>query len=357
MSILHKYWLKEFFRLYLMIQMIILVIFVFIDYLSQMERFLNSEITLTGAMGYILLKVPFMFVQLSPAGIMLAAVSVFSIMNRNNELTALKSSGISVYYLIKPALIAGMLLTALSFFLSETVIPATMSRSNQIKYSVILKSRVVSYKKDLWIKSDHRFVHMNYFNPAQKTISGITITEMNQDFKIVSRIDAMTGTYDNGYWHLQTVVEQALQPDENDYQVTSHTHKKVQLDIKPEELEAVVKKSEEMSFSELKKLVFKIENEGYDATKYRVDLHAKAAFPFICLIMALTGAATGMRSKAKDNLPVGITIGVVISFLYWVIFGFCLSLGYGKILPPAAAAWITNIIFLCSGIIYLIHVE
>ena len=51
MSCLHKYWLKEFFKFFSIIQLLILVLFVFIDYLSRMEKFLNSDISLGGCPG------------------------------------------------------------------------------------------------------------------------------------------------------------------------------------------------------------------------------------------------------------------------------------------------------------------
>ena len=124
------------------------------------------------------------------------------------------------------------------------------------------------------------------------------------------------------------------------------------LDLKPDGIGQLIKKSEEMSFTELKNYVNKIENEGYDATTYVVDLHSKIAFPFICIIMALTGAATGMKSFAKESIPKAVTIGIVISFFYWVFYGIGLSLGYGKFLPPFIAAWITNFFFF-SIVFYL----
>ncbi|MFA5905554.1 MAG: LptF/LptG family permease, partial [Desulfobacula sp.] len=74
MSCLYKYWVKEFIKFFFIIQLIILVVFVFIDYLSRMERFLKSDITMLGALNYVLLKLPFMFVQLTPAGILLATI-------------------------------------------------------------------------------------------------------------------------------------------------------------------------------------------------------------------------------------------------------------------------------------------
>jgi len=49
----------------------------------------------------------------------------------------------------------------------------------------------------------------------------------------------------------------------------------------------VAKKSEEMNFKELYAHIRRIESEGYDATAQRVDLYAKFAFPFVCLLLSI----------------------------------------------------------------------
>lgn len=358
MSCLHKYWLKQFAKFFFIIQLLILVLFVFIDYLSRMERFLNSEISLAGALGYILLKVPFMFVQFTPATILLAAIVVFSLMNRNNELLAIRSSGISVYFLVKPAVLVSVLFAMLMFVFGETIIPISMARSNYIKYNVIKKSdNIYSSRKDIWIKSDNRLVHINFYDPANQTIAGITITSLKKDFSLDSRIDAAKGYFKDGEWVFEKIIQQMHKADSINYDVKLYDKKIIPLSFKPDDLKKVAKKSEEMSFFELKKYVTKVEKEGYDATTYRVDLNGKIAFPFICIIMVLTGAATGMRSFAKENMPVAIAAGVVTAFMYWVMYGFCLSMGYGTILPPAISAWAANLFFLCFGILYLINAE
>jgi lipopolysaccharide export system permease protein len=358
MPCLHKYWLKEFFKLFLIIQLIILVLFIFIDYLSRMDRFLNSNISLLEALWYVLLKVPFMFVQLTPASILLSVIVVFGLMNRNNELVALKSSGISVYFLVKPALLAGLLLAGLMFLLGETLIPVSMAKANYIRYNEMQKDKKVSLgRKDIWIRSEKKLIHINFFDPVQQTIAGITATTMGDDFKIQARIDAKTGFYEDGKWVLEGVIEQSYKAHENDYEVKLIPVKTIDLKIKLEDLGAMAKTSDEMSFSELKDYVKKVEAEGYDPTTYQVDMNGKIAFPFICIIMALAGAATGMRSFVKANMPAAIALGVLISFLYWIMYGFCLSMGYATILPPVVAAWVANLFFLCLGTIYLINTE
>jgi len=64
-----------------------------------------------------------------------------------------------------------------------------------------------------------------------------------------------------------------------------------------------------------------------------------------------------MRGFVKENLPMGIALGILIAFMYWITYGFCLSLGYGGVLPPIISAWATNLFFFCLGILYLISTE
>ncbi len=358
MSILSRYWLKEFFRFFLIVQIIVMCIFVSVDYLTNIESFLDSEISLLSAFGYVLLKTPFMFVQLTPAGLVLSVIVVFGMMNKNNELLALKSGGVTVFYLVRPAVMAGIFLGIMMFFLGETIVPITMSQANHIKYSVIKKRRnVYATRENIWIKGDKNIAHFKYFNPVDRTISGITLTFFNKNFQLLSRIDAENGRYENGTWILFKGLEQTFSRNLKKSSVDTWMEKKVVLDIEPDDLKKIVKKSNEMGFKELAAHVRKVEQEGYDATTYRVDLFGKTAFPFISLIMAVIGSAAGMRSFVKENLPLGITLGICASFFYWIMYGFCTSLGYGRMLPPFISAWAANFFFMCGALIFLFQTE
>jgi lipopolysaccharide export system permease protein len=358
MTCLHKYWLKEFFKFFGVIQALILVLFVIIDYLSRMDKFLKSDISLIHAFWYVALKLPFMFVQLTPAAVLLATITVFGLMNRNNELTAVKSSGISVYFLVRPAIVISLLLAGVMFVLGESLVPLAMSKSNDIRqYEIRKQNQMTRHRNNIWIKSDNRLVHIRFFDPVQKTVAGVCATTMDDDFFLMSRIDARSGRYELGQWLLEEVVEQTYNPDTDDYEVTLSDMKLAELGVVPEDLDQWVQKSDEMGFFDLRSYVRKVREEGYDATTYEVDMHGKIAFPFICVIMALTGAAAGMRPFARVNLPAAIGLGVGISFFYWVIYGICLSLGYAGMLPAVVAPWVANAFFLAGGIIFLINTE
>lgn len=127
--------------------------------------------------------------------------------------------------------------------------------------------------------------------------------------------------------------------------------------VTPEDLKQVARKTEEMSFMELYRFVQKVESEGYDATHYRVDLHGKIAFPFVCIIMTFIGAGLAARGKVKEGLPISVSYGMGIAFLYWILFSFCMSLGYAAMLPSFLAAWAVNLISMCLAIYLLINAD
>ncbi len=355
MSILNKYWISQFIKFFFIVQVIVLCIFVSVDYLTNMERFLKAGYPLIKAFGYVLLKVPQMFTLLTPVGTVLAIIVVFGLMNRNNELLALKGSGINAYLLVKPAAVAGVVLSVMMFFLGETLVPATMAKANHIKYTKIKKIRnVFASREDIWIRGDRRIAHFKYYNPVDKTLAGVSLTFFDDNFNLKTRVDAAFGKYESGMWHFARVLEQNFLKGFGEPEIQSHDIKAFSLDILPEDLERVAKKSDEMSFTDLSAYIRKVESEGYDATLYRVDLYGKTAFPFICLIMAITGATAGMRSFVKESLPLGIALGLVVSFCYWVMYGFCTSLGYGRMLPPFISAWAANFFFFLLSVLYCI---
>ncbi len=329
-----------------------------IDYLAKLDIFIGSRATIFQTFIYVLLRSPIMLVGLVPSEIILSVITVFGLMNRNNELIAIKSCGISIYYLVKPVIMSGIVLALLVFLLGETIVPLAETKSYIFKHSVIKRQKETHRaKKDIWLKQGNFIIHINYFNPQENTIAGIILTELDENFNISKRIDAKNGSYKNGKWSFSKIIEQRYSNTQKDYIVTSYENKEYSIDLMPEDLKKVVKKSNEMNIFELSDYINKVESEGYDATIYRVDFFGKTAYPFVCLLMAMIGSALGMRSLVKENLPMGIAMGIGISFLYYIMHGFCMSLGYGKVLPAFISAWIANLFFFCLAILFLIAVD
>lgn len=227
-----------------------------------------------------------------------------------------------------------------------------MTQAQNIESGTIRQKDNISLKQhNVWIRSGNTLIRFEQFDPAAQIDSGMTILFMGENFHPEYRIDAKTGKYRKGTWICNRIIQQDYNHQSKKYDITRLAERTIMLDVTPEDICRPAKKTEAMTFFELKRYAQKVKNEGHDAAHYVVDLHNKTALPFVCIVMAMAGAVTGMQQVTRKSIQHAVTTGIVISFMYWFFHGISLSLGYGGILTPVMAAWLTNLFFLGCGIV------
>ncbi|MFC1811256.1 LPS export ABC transporter permease LptG [Thermodesulfobacteriota bacterium] len=358
MSIIHKYLTLETLKYFGMLLTFVVSVYIAVDFFEKIDDFIEAGLPFSKALTFFLFKIPLIISQVMPVCILLSVLIVFGLMTRNYEIVALKSSGVSIYYLLRPVFAAGLICGILLFFLSEVIVPITIGKSNRIWLREVRKEHaVISSEKNIWIKGNRSITHIKYYNSSNKTILGVSQNTFDENFRLIRRIDARKGVFKEGKWILHDLVEQNFVNKDGTSGVVFYENRVEQLGFLADDLKRVMKLSGEMSLKELFGFIKKVESEGYDATIYKVDFYAKIAFPFICIIMCIVGTGIGVRGKAKDGLPVSIAYGIGIAFLYWIFYSFCLSLGYGEMLHPIIAAWTSNLVFFCLGVLTLMNAE
>ena len=357
MSILDRYLIKEILKHFGIVLSAVIVIYLAVDFFENIDKFMEAGLPISRVLKFFQLKLPLIIVQITPVGILLAVLFTFGLMNKNNEIIALKSGGMSVYHFLKPILVLGFLFTIGYFILAEIVVPLTISKANEIWRVEVKKLTVTTDRKNIWIKGHRSIAYISYFHPQDQSLSGITLNYFDQQFRLIRRVDAAKGKYQNKHWIFYDVMEQKLNVQNESYEISFADEQVEEIDLSPEDLKRVAKKSEEMSIKELYRYIQDVESEGYDATPYRVDLQAKFAIPFSCIIVCIIGASITLRKTTREGLPMCITYGIVVIFLYWITQGFCISLGYGGMLPPVVAAWIANFIFACFAVFNFLNAD
>jgi lipopolysaccharide export system permease protein len=360
MPVVYRYLIREVFLYAGIILVSVVGIYLVVDFFERIDNFLEAGVPVTRTFVYLAYKIPMIVAQVMPVALLLSVLVAFGLMGKHNEIIALKSGGISFSRLLKPLAGVGLAFSILLFLTAEIFVPVTAAKVNAIWWGEVKqRAAVVSREKNIWLKDGSRIVHIKYYDRDARTAFGVTRYEFDPGFRLVHRIDAEKALYrPGGAWRLFGLMQQALDRETGEYHVT-HAAGPLALDlgITPQSLETVVKKSEEMGLMELLAYARRIESEGYDATRYRVDLHAKIAFPFVCFILSFVSAGIAGRKGIRDALPVAVACGIAVAFLYWIFYSFCISIGYGGMLPPFVAAWTANFLFSCLAVITLLHVE
>lgn len=359
MTILSRYIVKEIVKHFGIILIVVTGIYLTVDFIEKIDNFMEVKVPFSRALLYFAYKLPLIIIQITPVGVLLSVLITFGLMSKNNELVALRSSGINLVFLLSPILLCGVAATLMVILMNEGVAPLTMMRANKIWLQEVKGNRMTTVRqKDIWLKGEQSIIHLKFYEPEKMSVMGIFVNRFDQHFNLVQRIDAKEGVFQKGRWLLKDGIVQQRDRLSNDWRVSLFESQWTDLPFTPEELAKAAPQTEEMSFFQLKDYVKKIRDEGYDATRYQVDLHAKISFPFVCIIMTMIGAGLAARGKIKDGLAISIVYGLGIVFCYAIAF-FLLSLrlGYAGILPPILAAWGVNLLFFCIACYLFINAE
>jgi lipopolysaccharide export system permease protein len=358
MTIVSRYIAREVVKFMFILTIGLLVIYLAVDFFEKIDDFLENDIPLSKALLYFAYKMPFIGSQMLPLCLLLAVILVFGLMNKYNEILALKSGGVSNYTLFMPILGIGVLTTITLFLISEIVVPITIARANQLWLQEVKKISVASARQqNIWLKEQRRIIHIKFYRPQDATLQGITIYEFDDAFRLVRRVDAQRGVYLEGQWIFHGILAQHRDAESGGFDISFHLRTVEQLELVPEDLKQAVQKAEELGLLQLYELIKKIESEGYDASTYWVDLHAKISFPLVCIIMSFTGTGIAIRKGARDKLAVNVILGIGVAFFYWTLHSVCVSFGYGGMLPPIVAAWVGYLLFFVTGVLFLTYTD
>ena len=358
MTIIDKYLAREILKSLVFVLAVVVGLYIIVEFFNKADNFMEAGLPISRLIRYLQLKLPQIITQITPVGILLAILIAFGLMNKNNEIIALKSGGVSVYYLLRPVLTIAVFLSILLFCLSEIIVPITISKANKIwLMEVKNKPSITSKQRNIWIKGHRAIYFIRYFNPQNHAVSGVILNFFDNEFNLARRVDANRGLYVEGKWVFYDSMEQVLDRETQIYNVQFHTQKVENVDFLPEDLRRAFKKSAEMNIAELFRYIQEVESEGYDATTFRVDFHARFAYPVLLIIVCILGTGIAVKRKSREGPSVSIAFGAVLVFLYWVLHSFCLSLGYGGMLPAVISAWISNLIFSCYAVLNLINAE
>ena len=175
MKHLDKYILNNFLAKFLLTMLGILVIIILIDVIDHLNKFIDAKIPQSEIINYYFYSLPWFISIGIPISCLIATIFSLGILQRQNEITAMKSSGISVISVSKTLLITGILISFFSFYFDNFLVTNALNTRTEIEKKYFLKNKSKSIKstKNIYrqISKDkfltiHRFSHRN--NEASK---------------------------------------------------------------------------------------------------------------------------------------------------------------------------------------------
>lgn len=354
MKILSGYFSKEFLKFFALCQMIFLTIFLIIDFLQKIDNFIEAGVQKDAILSYFYYKIPYIMVQMIPAATLISVIIMFCLMKKNNEINALKACGLNVFKFSQPVIIISILIGLSMFLFSEIIVPYASSKSNELWDTGVEKLNTARFygSNQIWYKGSGSIYWMKRFDNVNKIMESPTFYFFDNDFRLVKRIDGRKGYWENGRWKIEKGIIQEANK-EGSYKMKRFSELYLDIPETPETFVRRTKSPEELSYWQLKRYAERVRVEGYDNTRYLVDMNIKIAYPFISLILVLIGIPIALGLK-RGGTPLAVSIGMGVCFLYMLTLGFARSFGLSGVLPPVFSAWLANLVFFLFSIYLMI---
>ena len=354
-KLIDRYIVKNFVQTILFGLLSFLVIFIIIDLMENLDDFIDHNVDNMIVVEYYAVFIPEIIRLMLPVAVLLSALFTVGKMQGTNELTAMRSSGISIYRFMIPFLVTVFIISLGSIYFGGYIVPAANKHKVYIEQKY-MKKDIVRAGNDIYFQdSDTRIVTISYYDISDGVANRVSIQEYDPDNKtqMIERYDADRMVYDStdGNWILQQGIHRVFK--DNMETADNFTKEKITgLNFSPKNVIMKQRKPEEMTLGELKEFAYSQKQAGNDPTRVSIEYHSRIAFAFTSFVVVLFGLPFS-ANKRRGGIAIQFGVSVLIAFVYLVLNKIVEAFGKNGVLDPIMTAWLVNIVFLVAALFYL----
>lgn len=318
--------------------------------LTQMV--LNKGISISAVLKLASLTVPDFMILTLPISFLLALLIVFGKMTQDNEIMALRASGISIFKLTKPVILFALIPLSFSILFSFYIAPRFNYFFRVLAVKEVKKAALSALKKNSFT---NRFGNLKIFvkdvNTNNSTLKGIFI--LNKVHNTPETLIAKSGNikYNRKLntlsFYLKNGTIQNQDPNSKNFWLLHFNTYKINIKLKSLSFPA---KNSSVHFLTFSKLLRKYVAEHSPELKniYLSYLFKKIAIPVATILFIFIGMPLGMLLE-KRSLFLAISYTIIIVVIYYILFtsGFYLSLG--NHLNPLIGVWGADLFLIILG--------
>ena len=352
-GILDRYLMRNFIKTFAVTLLCFAFFRFIVDFFDRVDNLLKAGASLGSSFRYFLYKFPFLIAPVFEFTALFSSLFTLGVLSRNREITAMRASGISLHRLSLPLLFLSLMISLLTFFWNESLVPI-FTRESQYIYKVEIKKKKLQSlfgTTGIWMRGKGNFISADYFDTKKNVLQGVVIYLLNQDFSLKGLIETPWASWNGSRWETRGGTEWVLLPDGRIGQQKAAA-RFLPLSETPEDFNVFARRAEEFNYFDLKEQIKDLKARGIDTTEYEVDLQVKLAFPLIAPLMVFLAIPFAVKQGPRGGMALSFGITILIGLSYRMVLAFCISLGHSGALQPWIAAWFPNFILALVGIYF-----
>lgn len=357
-SIIDRYIAKLFLSFFLGGLIVFVVLFITVDFMTNISHY-NAP---TGAvLEYYALYAPSIAYQMMAVACLLGTVFTLSTLNRNNELVALFSSGMSLARISTPILVLVVAISSVSFWLNDRLLSPINQRKNYVEF-VQIKKRPGLYSTlnsdKIWYRSGNILYNIKTLSGETATAQGLTMYYFDSAWRLIQMITANAVKLNGTSWDLSEGTVTLFTNDPHGANVPMSQNFKLKTITVSEDSADIQKSSQStdtLRISELRRYIARNKAAGLDTLRYEVEYQAKFSFAFAAFVMSFLGIPFSATRQRVGGSAFNVGITIFLAFVYYAAYSSGITLGRHGVMPPIIAVWVPNALGIIFSAIFLMR--
>ncbi|MDM2737126.1 LPS export ABC transporter permease LptG [Citrobacter sp. Ct235] len=322
MNIFSRYLIRNLFLGFAAAAGLLLPLFTTFNLINELDDVNPGGYRWTQAVMVVLMTLPRTFIDLGPFIALIGGIVGLGQLSKSGELTAIRTTGYSIFRIAIVTLCAGLMLTVALGVIDEWVASPMQQRALQIKTRYTRHDMAGNI---LWARRGNEFVTVKSLNEQRQPV-GIELFYYRADHSLQRYIYAKTATIsDNGTWQLEDVNQKEWANGKE----TTETKESVAWPslFAGMSLQELTLPSSSFSVKQLGHYISYLKSTGQPSLEFTLALWQKVGHPLLILAMILLAIPFTFSAPRAPGLGSRLAVGVVVGLLTYVCDQIIVNLG------------------------------
>ena len=361
MKILRDYILREMFPP-LLLSLFIITFALLVGNLVKLADFvINKGVELIYVGELFLFLIPNLLSMTIPMGLLTATLLAYGRLSSDNEIEAMRATGINLYKIAFPAITLGLIFSLLSLPLNDRIVPQAHYKTRMLIKELGMRKPATYLEAGTFIRGFKDYILFIYeikYAKDKAIFTNIRIYQPQQNAPtrtIVAKGGELIPLPDKDAIKLKltdgTIEEPNPTNPKNLYKLNFKTYY-LTLFLDDATMQESGKKTNEMTFDEIKANMAELQKSGIDTTPLTRRLHKRIAESFASFAFVLIGIPLAITTRRSEK-SIGFGISLALIVIYWLLAAVGTVFATNNIMPVWLAMWFGNIVLIIIGAIMM----
>lgn len=357
MKILREYFLKEFIGPLFMALAVLTFVMIVGNLVKIADLVIRKGVDIYTVGKLFLFMMPYLLTYTLPIAVLTAIFLSLGRLSSDNEIVAIKASGINLFALIIPLLIIGLILSLALVLFNDRIIPYAHYQNRKTLLEVGIKNPTACLEPGVFINTFQNYILFIY-RIDKNQLFNLRIYEPQGEGRPTRTIIAKKGEFsanlENKTVKLKLIDGTSDEPDpenpKNFYKLNFKTYFMTLSLADIKDRGNIEKKPKDMTIQELTNEAMRLKREGIDPTPLVTEINKKISLAFSCFVFILLGCPLAIITRRREK-SVNFGLAFVIVGIYYLLLMGSEALSLQGYLDPTLAMWLPNILLGGVGLI------